>query len=59
MQLHNIMKYFGRYMYSTKMLYGDIGEILVEELLLNGQCETLALIKKVVDRLKQSFEQGK
>ncbi|XP_062820868.1 DNA-directed RNA polymerase III subunit RPC3 [Anolis carolinensis] len=50
---------FPRYIYTAKTLYGDAGELLVEELLLNGQMPKGALIRKVADRLTDTMEEGK
>nr|XP_060614565.1 DNA-directed RNA polymerase III subunit RPC3-like [Anolis sagrei ordinatus] len=50
---------FPRYIYMAKTLYGDAGELLVEELLLNGQMPRSALVRKVADRLTDTMEEGK
>ncbi|XP_053331052.1 DNA-directed RNA polymerase III subunit RPC3 [Spea bombifrons] len=50
---------YPRYIYTTKTLYGDTGELIVEELLLNGKMTLSAVVKKVADRLTESMEEGK
>ncbi|NWS47334.1 RPC3 polymerase, partial [Probosciger aterrimus] len=50
---------YPRYIYTTKSLYGDTGELLVEELLLNGHMSMSALVRKVADRLTETMEDGK
>ncbi|XP_038624233.1 DNA-directed RNA polymerase III subunit RPC3 isoform X2 [Tachyglossus aculeatus] len=50
---------FPRYIYTAKTLYGDTGELLVEELLLNGQVTMAALVRRVADRLTETLEDGK
>ncbi|XP_053906867.1 DNA-directed RNA polymerase III subunit RPC3 [Cuculus canorus] len=50
---------YPRYIYAAKTLYGDTGELLAEELLLNGQMTMSALVKKVADRLTETMEDGK
>lgn len=47
---------FPRYIYTTKALYGDTGELIVEELLLNGKMTMSAVVKKVADRLTDTME---
>ncbi|NXO03261.1 RPC3 polymerase, partial [Rhinopomastus cyanomelas] len=50
---------YPRYIYSAKTLYGDTGELLVEELLLNGKMTMSAVVRKVADRLTETMEDGK
>ncbi|GAB1287886.1 DNA-directed RNA polymerase III subunit RPC3 [Apodemus speciosus] len=50
---------YPRYIYTTKTLYGDTGELIVEELLLNGKMTMSAAVKKVADRLTETMEDGK
>ncbi|CAJ0923581.1 unnamed protein product [Ranitomeya imitator] len=50
---------FPRYIYTAKTLYGDTGELIVEELLLNGKMTLTAVVKKVADRLTDTMEDGK
>ncbi|XP_062492249.1 DNA-directed RNA polymerase III subunit RPC3 isoform X1 [Pezoporus occidentalis] len=50
---------YPRYIYTAKSLYGDTGELLVEELLLNGHMSMSALVRKVADRLTETMEDGK
>ncbi|KAG8537158.1 hypothetical protein GDO81_024991 [Engystomops pustulosus] len=50
---------FPRYIYTAKTLYGDTGELIVEELLLNGKMTLTHSVKKVADRLTETMEDGK
>ncbi|NXW81842.1 RPC3 polymerase, partial [Alopecoenas beccarii] len=50
---------YPRYIYTAKTLYGDTGELIVEELLLNGQLTMSAVVRKVADRLTETMEDGK
>ncbi|KAJ7307523.1 hypothetical protein JRQ81_009548 [Phrynocephalus forsythii] len=50
---------YPRYIYTAKTLYSDTGELIVEELLLNGQLTMSAVVKKVADRLTETMEEGK
>ncbi|XP_056402070.1 DNA-directed RNA polymerase III subunit RPC3 [Hyla sarda] len=50
---------FPRFIYTAKTLYGDTGELIVEELLLNGKMTLTAAIRKVADRLTETMEDGK
>ncbi|NXE17049.1 RPC3 polymerase, partial [Lophotis ruficrista] len=50
---------YPRYIYTAKTLYGDGGELLVEELLLNGKMTMSAVVRKVADRLTETMEGGK
>ncbi|XP_069796703.1 DNA-directed RNA polymerase III subunit RPC3 isoform X2 [Narcine bancroftii] len=47
---------YPRYIYSAKTLYGDTGELIVEELLQNGKMTMSAVVKKVVDRLTETMQ---
>ncbi|XP_042747209.1 DNA-directed RNA polymerase III subunit RPC3-like [Lagopus leucura] len=47
---------YPRYIYTAKALYGDTGELLVEELLLNGKMTLSAVVRKVADRLTETME---
>ncbi|NWX93891.1 RPC3 polymerase, partial [Nothoprocta pentlandii] len=50
---------YPRYIYTAKTLYGDTGELLVEELLLNGKMTMSAVVRRVADRLTETMEEGK
>ena len=50
---------YPRYIYAAKTLYGDTGELVVEELLLNGKMTMSAVVRKVADRLTETMEGGK
>nr|XP_033780964.1 LOW QUALITY PROTEIN: DNA-directed RNA polymerase III subunit RPC3 [Geotrypetes seraphini] len=50
---------YPRYIYNAKTLYGDTGELIVEELLLNGKMSMSTAVKKVADRLTETMEDGK
>ncbi|NXA57263.1 RPC3 polymerase, partial [Nothocercus julius] len=50
---------YPRYIYTAKTLYGDTGELIVEELLLNGKMTMSAVVRKVADRLTETMEDGK
>ncbi|KAM9244306.1 DNA-directed RNA polymerase III subunit RPC3 isoform 2-T2 [Dugong dugon] len=50
---------YPRYIYTSKTLYSDTGELIVEELLLNGKMTMSAVVKKVADRLTETMEDGK
>ncbi|XP_037001295.2 DNA-directed RNA polymerase III subunit RPC3 isoform X4 [Artibeus jamaicensis] len=50
---------YPRYIYTAKTLYNDTGELIVEELLLNGKMTMSDLVKKVADRLTETMEDGK
>ncbi|XP_043935920.1 DNA-directed RNA polymerase III subunit RPC3 isoform X3 [Protopterus annectens] len=47
---------YPRYIYNAKTLYGDIGELLVEEVLQNGNMQMSCVVKKVSDRLTETME---
>ncbi|XP_067831916.1 DNA-directed RNA polymerase III subunit RPC3 [Heptranchias perlo] len=57
-QIIRILRY-PRYIYSAKTLYGDTGELIVEELLQNGKMTMSGVVKKVADRLTETMEDGK
>ncbi|XP_060676828.1 DNA-directed RNA polymerase III subunit RPC3 isoform X1 [Hemiscyllium ocellatum] len=50
---------YPRYIYSAKTLYGDTGELIVEELLQNGKMTMSTVVKKVADRLRETMEDNK
>ncbi|XP_030043511.1 DNA-directed RNA polymerase III subunit RPC3 isoform X2 [Microcaecilia unicolor] len=50
---------YPHYIYTAKTLYGDTGELIVEELLLNGKMTMSTAVKKVADRLTETMEDGK
>ncbi|NXG70130.1 RPC3 polymerase, partial [Baryphthengus martii] len=50
---------YPRYIYTAKTLYNDTGELIVEELLLNGKMTMSAVVRKVADRLTETMEAGK
>uniref|UniRef100_A0A8C3N385 DNA-directed RNA polymerase III subunit RPC3 n=1 Tax=Geospiza parvula TaxID=87175 RepID=A0A8C3N385_GEOPR len=50
---------YPRYIYTAKALYGDPGELLVEELLLHGQLPMSCAVARVADRLTETMEDGK
>ncbi|XP_010563835.1 PREDICTED: DNA-directed RNA polymerase III subunit RPC3 isoform X3 [Haliaeetus leucocephalus] len=50
---------YPRYIYTAKTLYNDTGELIVEELLLNGKMTMSAVVRKVADRLTETMEDGK
>ncbi|XP_040268787.1 DNA-directed RNA polymerase III subunit RPC3 [Bufo bufo] len=50
---------FPRYIFTAKTLYGDAGELIVEELLLNGKMTLTAGVKKVANRMTETMEDGK
>uniref|UniRef100_A0A8C5EQ17 DNA-directed RNA polymerase III subunit RPC3 n=1 Tax=Gouania willdenowi TaxID=441366 RepID=A0A8C5EQ17_GOUWI len=47
---------YPRYIYTTKTLYGDTGELIVEELLQRGHMTMSNTVKTVADRLTQNME---
>lgn len=47
---------FPRYIYTAKTLYGDTGELIVEELLQRGELTMSSTVKTVSDRLTQNME---
>ncbi|NXH61071.1 RPC3 polymerase, partial [Rhabdornis inornatus] len=50
---------YPRYIYTAKTLYGDPGELLVEELLLHGHLPMSCAVSRVADRLTETMEDGK
>lgn len=50
---------YPRYIYTAKTLYGDPGELLVEELLLHGHLPMSCAVARVTDRLTETMEGGK
>lgn len=50
------MPRYPRYIYTAKTLYSDTGELIVEELLLNGKMTMSAVVKRVADRLTETME---
>uniref|UniRef100_A0A8C5K8K7 DNA-directed RNA polymerase III subunit RPC3 n=1 Tax=Jaculus jaculus TaxID=51337 RepID=A0A8C5K8K7_JACJA len=60
-QCHRVLRMlrYPRYIYTTKTLYSDTGELIVEELLLNGKMTMSDVVKKVADRLTETMEDGK
>lgn len=50
---------YPRYIYTAKTLYGDPGELLVEELLLHGHLPMSCAVARVADRLTETMEGGK
>lgn len=47
---------YPRYIYTAKTLYGDTGELIVEELLQRGELTMSRTVKTVADRLTQNME---
>ncbi|XP_062897893.1 DNA-directed RNA polymerase III subunit RPC3 isoform X2 [Mobula hypostoma] len=56
--VQRILRY-PRYIYSAKTLYGDTGELIVEELLQNGKMSMSTVVKKVADRLTETMEDNR
>lgn len=54
-QILTILRY-PRYIYTAKTLYGDTGELIVEELLQRGHMTMSSTVKTVADRLTQNME---
>ncbi|NXF74266.1 RPC3 polymerase, partial [Sclerurus mexicanus] len=50
---------YPRYIYTAKSLYGDPGELLVEELLLHGRLAMSRAVGRVAERLSDAGEDGK
>ena len=44
---------YPRYIYCAKTLYGDAGELIVEEILQHGQMRMSAVVLKVTQRLSE------
>ncbi|XP_077576534.1 DNA-directed RNA polymerase III subunit RPC3 [Stigmatopora nigra] len=49
---------YPRYIYTAKTLYGDTGELIIEELLQRGHVTMSSIVKVVADRLTQNMEEG-
>uniref|UniRef100_A0A3Q2Q0E5 DNA-directed RNA polymerase III subunit RPC3 n=1 Tax=Fundulus heteroclitus TaxID=8078 RepID=A0A3Q2Q0E5_FUNHE len=49
---------YSRYIYTAKTLYGDTGELIIEELLQRGHVTMSSTVKTVADRLTQNMEEG-
>ncbi|XP_074509650.1 DNA-directed RNA polymerase III subunit RPC3 [Sebastes fasciatus] len=49
---------YPRYIYTAKTLYGDTGELIIEELLQRGHMAMCSTVKTVADRLTQNMEEG-
>lgn len=47
---------YPRYIYTAKSLYGDTGELVIEELLQRGQMTMSSVVRTVADRLTQNME---
>ena len=47
---------FPKYIYCAKTLYGDAAELLVEELLHEGQAVMSKVVQKVTDKLNEALE---
>jgi len=47
---------YPRYIYTAKTLYGDTGELIIEELLQRGHVTMSSTVKTVADRLTQNME---
>lgn len=56
-QILRILRY-PRYIYTAKTLYGDTGELIIEELLQRGDMTMSCTVKTVADRLTQNMEEG-
>ncbi|XP_034030612.1 DNA-directed RNA polymerase III subunit RPC3 [Thalassophryne amazonica] len=56
-QILRILRY-PRYIYTAKTLYGDTGEIIIEEILQQGHMTMSSIVKSVADRLTQNMEEG-
>ncbi|XP_039661124.1 DNA-directed RNA polymerase III subunit RPC3 isoform X1 [Perca fluviatilis] len=50
---------YPRYIYTSKTLYGDTGELIIEELLQRGHMTMSGTVKTVADRLTQNMEEGR
>lgn len=57
---HRILRVlrYPRYIYTAKTLYGDTGELIIEELLQRGHMTMSSTVKTVADRLTQNMEEG-
>ncbi|XP_072166937.1 DNA-directed RNA polymerase III subunit RPC3-like [Diadema setosum] len=47
---------YARYIYCAKTLYGDVGELIIEEVLHHGQILMSTVIEKVKEKLKEAME---
>lgn len=50
---------YPRYIYTAKTLYGDTGELIIEEILQRGRLTMSETVKIVADRLTQNMEEGR
>ncbi|CAI5662234.1 unnamed protein product [Oreochromis niloticus] len=50
---------YPRYIYTAKTLYGDTGELIIEELLQRGHTTMSSTVKTVADRLTQNMAEGR
>lgn len=50
---------YPRYIYTAKTLYGDTGELIVEEVLQRGHMTMSTIVKTVADRLTHNMEEGR
>ncbi|KAJ8383778.1 hypothetical protein AAFF_G00214650 [Aldrovandia affinis] len=50
---------FPRYIYTAKTLYGDTGELIVEEVLQRGHMTMSHAVRTVADRLTHNMEEGR
>lgn len=50
---------YPRYIYAAKTLYGDTGELIVEEVLQRGHMTMSNTVKTVADRLTHNMEEGR
>ncbi|KAJ3597912.1 hypothetical protein NHX12_001428 [Muraenolepis orangiensis] len=50
---------YPRFIYTAKTLYGDTGELIVEELLQRGHMAMSSIVKTVADRLTHNMEEGR
>uniref|UniRef100_A0A3Q3VRL1 DNA-directed RNA polymerase III subunit RPC3 n=1 Tax=Mola mola TaxID=94237 RepID=A0A3Q3VRL1_MOLML len=57
-QILRILRY-PRYIYTAKTLYGDTGELIIEELLQRGEMTMSSTVKTVANRLTQNMEDGR
>lgn len=47
---------YPRYIYTAKTLYGDTGELIIEEFLQRGHTTMSSMVKTVADRLTQNMD---
>ncbi|KAM6967861.1 DNA-directed RNA polymerase III subunit RPC3 [Aplochiton taeniatus] len=50
---------YPRYIYTAKTLYGDTGELIVEEVLQRGHMTMSSTVRTVADRLTHNMEEGR